>query len=285
MNARLEQYIEEMATAMRGMSEETRQSELTEIRQHLQSLIAEQEEQRRDTVEATNAALQQFGTAREVGEMLNPTSLRRRLQALPENAVTVLYCLAMFAVAAIGMRFTIGPLLYLLLPVQAPHGGMIQVFNLKYGLLLEIAALYLVLKRDGLPLAFRNVFLPGSAIGAAARWILLFRLTTAVVSTAIFHFYDLRRASEIMLSVGFLIPLLTGWIVGRTAPRHAVKGVIMAMTTLIGIGTINNLLSHPFLYDRVFFSSFGVSSLLTTLGSVALAYGGVLAGRWQAARG
>ena len=69
-NSRLEHYLDEMERPLTRLSAETRREWREEARQHLLDLVAAHEELGASPQEAMEAALRQFGDARQIGRQL-----------------------------------------------------------------------------------------------------------------------------------------------------------------------------------------------------------------------
>lgn len=79
MNDRLEQYLGAVERGLPELPEKRRQDEITEVRQHLDALIAARQYADIDAEAATDAALRQFGSARRVSLGIRSAYWRERI--------------------------------------------------------------------------------------------------------------------------------------------------------------------------------------------------------------
>ena len=76
MHNRLESYLRDIETHLRSLPEHRRESDLIELRQHLESLIAAHIELECEPEEAVTRSIQQFGPAKSVAKSLVRTTRR-----------------------------------------------------------------------------------------------------------------------------------------------------------------------------------------------------------------
>lgn len=74
MDNGLDKYLQTLAHELRGLPQARRESELREMRQHLEAIVARLMEGGASEAEATEAAIAQFGAARKVGRELQRAS-------------------------------------------------------------------------------------------------------------------------------------------------------------------------------------------------------------------
>ena len=111
MSSKLDKYLQSVAHELRGLPEHKREEELREMQQHLETIIARGIESGASEDDATHVALQQFGSAREVGRKLRSVGLRResvgRVVAAP--LCGVLGNLVLIGAVLSGMHLLDGP--------------------------------------------------------------------------------------------------------------------------------------------------------------------------------
>ncbi len=77
MDKRLEKYLQTVESELEGLREQQRESELREMRQHLEAIVARLREGGASEDEAVEAAIGQFGAARRVGRELQQADEER----------------------------------------------------------------------------------------------------------------------------------------------------------------------------------------------------------------
>lgn len=77
MDKRLETYLQTVESELGEMREARREGELREMRQHLEAIVAQSVENGLSEAEATEAAIAQFGAARQVGRELEEVGSRK----------------------------------------------------------------------------------------------------------------------------------------------------------------------------------------------------------------
>ncbi len=101
MDKRLETYLQTVESELGEMREARREAELREMRQHLEAIVARLTEGGLSEEEATEAAIAQFGAARQVGRELEKVGTRKesllRMVAAPLGGVLC------YAVLSLGM--------------------------------------------------------------------------------------------------------------------------------------------------------------------------------------
>ena len=164
MDKRLETYLQTVESELGEMREARREAELREMRQHIEAIIARLTEGGLSQEEATEAAIAQFGEARQVGRELEKMgtgkeSLMRTVAAPLGGALCyVVLALAMFTIDGFVLRGTgatgvvdwwHGPMgtFLKIWPVALTSGAVSGLVSPRWGgkLLLSLASLLLVL--------------------------------------------------------------------------------------------------------------------------------------------
>lgn len=101
MDKRLETYLQTVESELGEMREARREAELREMRQHLEAIVARLIEGGLSEAEATEAALSQFGEARQVGRELEKVGTRK--ESLLQMAVAPLGGVLCYVISSIGM--------------------------------------------------------------------------------------------------------------------------------------------------------------------------------------
>lgn len=81
-NPRIERYIATLGARLRSLSSAQRDEELSEVRQHLDALVAGHRARGLSEEEAVEAALHQFGHAEQIGQQLHRAWAQRRVPRL-----------------------------------------------------------------------------------------------------------------------------------------------------------------------------------------------------------
>ncbi len=247
-NLKLEQYVEKVAANLKSLSESERKSQIDELRQHLEALAAAKQRKGQTEEAATEAAIRQFGASEDLGRELKRMEWRARLKRLPENLAFVLYAMSAIVLIKIVMDFGVSPILRLVTealqgPSAQPHAKLVVPKLLTPSLLFGLAALALLVGRDGLRGAFTRFIRPETVIGAAFCWTIVNRLVSSLIVVAFIALYNLMIPESKQwpdyggLFTFFLILVpayFAGWIVSRRSGSSALPGILLS----IAAGTI-----------------------------------------------
>ncbi len=115
MDKRLETYLQTVESELGEMREARREAELCEMRQHLEAIVARLTEGGLSEEEAVEAAIAQFGAARQVGRELKAVGSPR------ESVFRVLMAPLCGVACWVALSFVVSPLQMLLSNWVIPH--------------------------------------------------------------------------------------------------------------------------------------------------------------------
>ncbi|PQV63473.1 hypothetical protein B1R32_11134 [Abditibacterium utsteinense] len=78
-NTQLENYLRNLKARLHGLTSVQRESEMREVQQHLEALVAWHIQQGKSPDDATQAAIQQFGAPTKLGSELNGIAFGKRV--------------------------------------------------------------------------------------------------------------------------------------------------------------------------------------------------------------
>lgn len=262
MNNRLEQFVEEVESRLTTLTPVVREQEVTEIRQHLEAMVAAEREMGASEKEATDAAISRFGMASQVGSELNATGWRLRLRRLPDVAVAALSAMSVWLIIQESTRWS-GYWATDLLLSDCPYRSHDDSHQLSWWLFRGaggLLATVVLVMRSGWRAALRRVLDPGTAEGAAARCIASFYLIWHVEMLAMYwltwrltgtvelpqslqgeNFYVHAWKAGVFLDIP---PLLLAYrSVRKGAPRKALPVSFAALVTMYAAWLISAFLT------------------------------------------
>lgn len=288
-NLKLDQYVETVAARLKTLPEPERKSQIDELRQHLESLVAANQTQGVSVDIATETALQQFGNAQEIGSDLGRSVWRMRLKRLPESLVIVLSVAAGLVLKTLLFRFGYGPLVQALLPdlslPDMPQQAVIRVDPLfTFTLLAGLAACAVLFFRDGAMQTLRRLVNPATVAGAAFYWMVLEQLSHSILNRALsqalieYELWDFESIIALGPVYAVVPPAFAAWIVTRISPRNGMAGIAAGIGVATTLGLAGFLLAQwgPVLSQPsnilVYFTRVP-TMLFSVLISASLAYG------------
>ena len=175
MNNRLNEYLTEVETRLRPLPPVDREQEIAEIAQHLNALISAHQNDGRTEEAATEAAITQFGTAREVGKQLYQTGRHQRFAPLLEVGlfgVAFYAVLSMAWVLCVGVANRFNPLFQTGFQTGAGQ-GLFDIRHVPVSWMFGFAASAVIVSRYGWRGAKQKAFGAASPVSAGIRWMFL----------------------------------------------------------------------------------------------------------------
>ncbi|MES2462427.1 MAG: permease prefix domain 1-containing protein [Armatimonadota bacterium] len=289
-NLKLEQYVEKVAVNLKSLPESERTSQLDELRQHLESLVAARRAEGESEEIATETALKQFGSAREIGADLSRSVWRMRLKRLPEPVVTALSLIAAISLTTLFFQFGVGPILRAVVPVLPPPSGVparavtTHMAVLTPSFLFGIAAFALLLFRDGAARTIRGLMNLQTAVGAALIWLVISKLGGSILFLSLGHALQANQlwdveALGVISPVCSLVPAaVAAWIVTRIVPRSGVAGIagsilVSSLASLMDIAWNSGFGSLAFFHSLLTYGFWTVPYLAVAMAFAFLASG------------
>ena len=213
MDKRLESYLHTVETELGGFGAEQRASELREMRQHIEAIVARLVEGGLSESEATEAAIAQFGAARQVGRELQTASFQN------ESPVRAMAAVLGVVVIYVGLGSLSPPLFQ---ATQDALGMAAWLIPVLMGALASFAA--------G---AFAGFIAPKRG-GRAALWTFgsggLFLVSLAFVGLRSLHGNTTMEYLSFLINVTYLIAQMAVIWLGATITTHRAQRLNLTLT-------------------------------------------------------
>ncbi len=145
MHKQLEDYLNEAAKGLGSLPTARREEELSEIRQHLLSAVAGNEEKGRTEDEAVQVAVEQFGTPQAVSKQIvsawRREAWKQGMRTQPELMLFAVFSLAI-TLPYFWLAFVAGPKVWLWLVPFSPYIGVTFAHPYTFGLYFTWQAIF-----------------------------------------------------------------------------------------------------------------------------------------------
>lgn len=259
MDESLERFLAEVRERLRHLPAPEGERRYDAVCRELEQGIASELDRGRGEEDAAAFAISQLDLAHYTAPLPPPRSLRQRLDALPPVVVAALYCAVAHTVIYAFFTALVG------LVASTLFAGAMDVDLCRpFSLTAAVVGIVLLLVRDGLRPALRNVLAPDSLIGAGIQWITLSRCLSTVIWLGLLLLArsvlppdfltgpgdSLPLFVAALLLLGFALavaaPFVAGWLIARrTGTRQSFEGVRIAALTGLLL-TIADLLAGVF---------------------------------------